>query len=55
MVKEDYLEIDVTQSKYGFQLGANDRADKDLVWAVLNPSRFPVLDFLIEHDIFFTT
>lgn len=50
MVKKDYPEINVAQSKYRYWLGANDKANKDLVWAVLNPSRFLVLDSLIEHN-----
>lgn len=50
MVKEDYPKINVEQSTYGYQLGANDRADKDLAWTILNPPRFPVLDYLLNHN-----
>lgn len=50
MVTKDYSEVDVTQSRYGYRQGANDWANKDLAWAVLNPPRFSVLDFLVKHD-----
>lgn len=50
MVKEDHPEVDVAQSKYGYRLGANDMVDKELAWAVLNSPKFPILDFLAEHD-----
>lgn len=30
MVKEYFPEVDVPQAKYGYSVGANDRADRDL-------------------------
>lgn len=33
-----------------YKVNANDRADKDLAWVVLNLPRVPVLDFLVRHD-----
>lgn len=36
MIKDDYPDINVTQSKYGYKLWANDQANKDLMWVVLN-------------------
>lgn len=48
MVKDDFPSVDVAQSKYGYSPGMNDRADRDLAWA--NPSRFSVVDALINHD-----
>lgn len=51
MVKEDYLDVDVAQSRYGYSVGANDRADMELAWAILNPPpQFRVVDSLINHD-----
>lgn len=50
MVNEDYPEVDIAQAKYGYSAGANDRADRDLTWVILNPPRFPVVDALINHE-----
>lgn len=50
MVKEDFPDVDVLQAKYGYLAGANDRANRDLAWAILNLPRFRVVDALINHD-----
>lgn len=50
MVKEDYPEINIAQSKYGYRQVASHRADKDLSWALLNLLWFSVLDFLVKHN-----
>lgn len=36
--------------QYGYSAEGNDRANRDLAWAILNPPHFPVVDALINHD-----
>lgn len=49
MVKDDFLGVDVAQSKYGYSPRANDRADRDLAWTIGRTIGL-IVDFLVKHD-----
>lgn len=50
MVREDYPDVNMAQAKYGYSVDTNDRADRELALAILNPPRFPVVSALINHS-----